>query len=82
MYHRYSFTVLQVYINLMSKVTNITITLNILVYGQKHYKGNYFNRFENCRLLVTSCLTSIKSVRREFDGAKSTLNSVPVYCRR
>jgi hypothetical protein len=29
MYHRYFFTVLQVYINLMSKVTNITITLNL-----------------------------------------------------
>jgi hypothetical protein len=50
MYHRYSFTVLQVYINLMSKVTNVTLILNIKDYGQKQIqiKGNNINRFKNC----------------------------------
>jgi hypothetical protein len=48
MYHRYFFTVLQVYINLMSKVTNVTLILNIKDYGQKQNKGNNINRFKNC----------------------------------
>jgi hypothetical protein len=59
MYHRYFFTVLQVYITLMSKVTNITITLNILVYGQKHLNGK---KEKITFTQVTACVNTIPAI--------------------